>query len=338
MKESSDTSGTNRFRTIYIEEAARGEPVTLDMLGRFPDVPHVYIRNYKDVFNRPRQDMRWQASHPGLILALQPGPFVLPGPEVCQSFGAEAFFYSSLLLNCPFDCEYCFLQGMYPSKYTVAFVNTGDFVRAIREEAARHASMLLALSYDTDLPAFENIFPYVRLLSEALRDLPGLTIEFRTKSAVTSIYKEIPPSDNPVFAFSLSPREIAERFEHGAPGTEARLKAAEAAIAAGHRIRLCFDPVFVGEIDDRVYTDFYAEVFSRLPVDRVRDISHGFFRMNRDFFRKIAKARPDSRLFAADYEVSGDVLSFSQKDTSAIREKHLTTLARYLPKEKIFIV
>lgn len=338
MKESSDTSETNRFRTIYIEDAIRDESLTTDILRRFPDVPRVNIRNYKDIFNRPRQDARWQARHPALILALQQGPFILPGPEVCQSFDAGAFFYSSLLLNCPFDCEYCFLQGMYPSKYTVAFVNTGDYVRAIREEAARHASMLLALSYDTDLPAFESVFPYVRILSESLRDLPGLALEFRTKSAVTSIYKDLPPSDNLVFAFSLSPRGIAGRFENGAPGTEARLKAAEAAIAAGHRIRLCFDPVFIGGIDNPVYTDFYAEVFSRLPADRVRDISHGFFRMNRDFFRKIAKARPDSRLFAADYEVIGDVLSFSQEDISATREKHLATLTRYLPKEKIFTI
>ena len=60
--------------------------------------------------------------------------------------------------------------------------------------------------------------------------------------------------------------------------------------------------------------------------------------MNRDFFRKIAKARPDSRLFAADYEVIGDVLSFSQEDISATREKHLATLTRYLPKEKIFTI
>lgn len=333
---SSDISGIRRFRTIYIEETARESPVALHILKRFPDVPRVFIRNCKDVFNRPRQDTRWQARYPALILAVQPGPHVFPGPEVCQSFGFKAFFYASLLLNCPFDCEYCFLQGMYPSAYTVAFVNTDDFIRSIREEAAQHESMLLALSYDTDLPAFENTFPYVNTLSDALRNHPGLTLEFRSKSAVTSIYTEIPPSDNTVFAFSLSPREIAGRFEHGAPGTEARLHAAETAIAAGHHIRLCFDPIFIGEVPDRVYEDFYAEVFSRLPADHIRDISHGFFRMNRGFFGKIAKSRPDSRLFAADYEVKDDVLSFSQDQMHPIREKHLDVLARYLPKEKIF--
>jgi len=169
LKESSDTSETNRFRTIYIEDAIRDESLTTDILRRFPDVPRVNIRNYKDIFNRPRQDARWQARHPALILALQQGPFILPGPEVCQSFDAGAFFYSSLLLNCPFDCEYCFLQGMYPSKYTVAFVNTGDYVRAIREEAARHASMLLALSYDTDFP----MYAYCRSLSGISRGWPS---------------------------------------------------------------------------------------------------------------------------------------------------------------------
>ena len=58
MKESSDTSETNRFRTIYIEDAIRDESLTTDILRRFPDVPRVNIRNYKDIFNRPRQDVR----------------------------------------------------------------------------------------------------------------------------------------------------------------------------------------------------------------------------------------------------------------------------------------
>ena len=327
-----------RFRTIYIENAARDYPVTDGILRRFPDAPRVFIRNYKDVFNRPRQDTRWQAQYPALILAVQKGPFILPGPGVCQNFGAEAFFYSSLLLNCPFDCEYCFLQGMYPSKYQVAFVNTDDFVQAIREEAGRHGSMLLSLSYDTDLLAFENVYPYVHVLTDALRDIPGLTAEIRTKSAGTSIYTILPPSGGLVFAFSLAPREIAERFEHGTPGIEARLRAIEAAIAAGHRVRLCFDPVFVGVVPDRVYADFYAEVFSRLPADRIRDISHGFFRMNRRFYKRIAKARPDSLIYAMDYETCGDMLSFSQQEQQAIREIHLKTLSQYLPKERIFTV
>lgn len=336
MNESSAGFNPTRLRTIYIEDAARDYPVTRAVLAKYPGVPRVLIRNYKDVFNRPRQDPRWQTGHPALILAVRSAPFVFPGPDVCQNFGAEAFFYSDLVLNCPFDCEYCFLQGMYPGKHSVAFVNIEDFVDAIRGEAARHRSMLLALSYDTDLSAFENRYPYVRVLTDALRDVPGLTVEIRTKSAGTSIYKELAPSAGLVFAFSLAPQEIVTRFEHGAANTEARLRAIEAAIRAGHRVRLCFDPVFIGVVPARVYTDFYAKVLDRLPSDRILDVSHGFFRMNRSFFKRIAKIRPDSIVYSLDYSVTDDVLSFSEKDQSEIRKKHLEIISKYLPRERIF--
>ncbi|MBN1891759.1 MAG: DNA photolyase [Clostridiales bacterium] len=336
MNESSTALKPARLRTIYIENDARDYPVTRAVLAKYPGVPRVLIRNYKDVFNRPRQDSRWQAEHPALILAVRSAPFVFPGPEVCQSFGAEAFFYSGMVLNCPFDCEYCFLQGMYPGKYSVAFVNVEDFVDAIRREAARHRSMLLALSYDTDLLAFENQYPYVRVFTEALRDIPGLILEIRTKSAVTSTYKELPPSDRLVFAFSLAPPEIQSRFEHSAASTEARLRAIETAIGAGHRVRLCFDPVFIGVVPDRVYTDFYTKVFTRLPADRILDVSHGFFRMNRSFFKRVAKMRPDSIIYSLDYDITDDVLSFSEKDQSEIRKRHLEVISKYLPKERIF--
>jgi hypothetical protein len=58
--------------------------------------------------------------------------------------------------------------------------------------------------------------------------------------------------------------------------------------------------------------------------------------MNREFYQRIAKARPGSPLFAGDYETCGDVLSFSRKEQDVIRNVHLDVLSRYLPKERIF--
>lgn len=336
MNNSSYPSEKNRYRAIYVEKGAVGYEVVSEILRALPGTPVIEIDSYKDILNRPRQNARRQKEFPALILAVKKPPFIYPGPEVCQSFGAEYFSYSSLLLGCPFDCEYCFLQGMYPSSYCVAFVNISDFADAIKNEAGRHHSMLLALSYDTDLVAFDSTFSYIRALSDTLSAVPGLTVEIRTKCASFSLYREIEPSDSRIFAFSLSPQIVIDRYEHRAPALTARLRAAKAAMDIGHPVRICFDPVFVDRIPDGCYEAFFEQVFSELPAERILDVSYGFFRMNRTYFFRIAKARQDSLLFASDFDVEGDVVSISGKVRTIVSSEHLNILMRHLPKEKIF--
>ena len=59
-----------------------------------------------------------------------------------------------------YDCEYCYLKGMYPSGNLVIFVNLEDiFAETKRRLAGR--PMYLCVSYDTDLAAVEPITGYV---------------------------------------------------------------------------------------------------------------------------------------------------------------------------------
>lgn len=36
------------------------------------------------------------------------------------------------MMNCIFDCEYCYLKGMYPSGNLVVFVNLEDILRSLK--------------------------------------------------------------------------------------------------------------------------------------------------------------------------------------------------------------
>lgn len=334
IKYSSHLSKT-LFRAIYVEKNAKDYEITDDILRKHAGIPVIFIRSYKDILNRPGQNPARQRQYPALILAVKEPPYIYEGPPVCQSFGTDAFFYASFLLNCPFDCQYCFLQGMYPSPYCTAFVNIPDYADAITAEAKKHSSMLLALSYDTDLIAFDSVYSYTGALS-FLTNVPGLITEIRTKSASCSLYKSLPPSEKRIFAFSLSPQEMIDRYERKTPALEARLRAARTAIDFGHPVRLCFDPVFIGDFPKDCYDTFFKKVFSELPAERILDVSHGFFRMNRTFFRRIAKIRPDSLLFASDYALENDIVSYRISDMQQIQNAHISTLTQYIPKEKIY--
>lgn len=120
---------------IYIEDEVREHPRTQALLSRYPKASTVPIERYGEVFNRKGQDFRAQKQHPALIIARKHRQLVLPTPEG-YGIGSRNNFYFSHLLNCPYDCRYCFLQGLYRSAHHVLFVNFEDFQSAIDERIA----------------------------------------------------------------------------------------------------------------------------------------------------------------------------------------------------------
>lgn len=332
------------YHVIYIEYAARDYPLTKIILGSNPDTPIVFVRHYKDVFNRPHQNQLWQRNHPFLILAVKEPPFLYEGPKICQNFGSLAFFYTSFLLNCPFDCKYCYLQGMYPSSGQVAFVNTDDFLSAIATlsqsltaETSQMNAISLAASYDTDLLAFENADFYIDKLDEIAKAYAEIHIEIRTKSARADFFRAHMPRENMIYAFSLAPDAIIRKNENRTPSLAARMRAIQTAMDYGFPIRLCFDPVFIGPAYDCLYESFYKEVFSNLDSSKITDVSHGFFRMNETFFRRIARVRQDTNIYSDDYTRQNGIVTYSDICQENTRREHMRILEQFIPKEKIFI-
>jgi spore photoproduct lyase len=118
------------FSAIYIEEELRESDRVLRLLHRFPKLPHIYCERYGDVFNRKSQNFRLQKKAPALILAKKYGNKVLEAPAGYGYNQAKSYYFSHML-NCVYDCRYCFLQGMYSSANYVLFVNYEDFESAI---------------------------------------------------------------------------------------------------------------------------------------------------------------------------------------------------------------
>ena len=99
------------IETIYVEEAVRNHPRTQQVLKRFPNAVKIPCERYGEIFNRKAQNFRLQKERPALILAEKFDHFVLEVPEG-YGIGGKRNFYFSHMLNCIYDCRYCFLQGM----------------------------------------------------------------------------------------------------------------------------------------------------------------------------------------------------------------------------------
>lgn len=324
----------SKFSHIYTEERAAVYPVAQHVLSRFPEAIRVMIRHYKDVFNRPHQNFRCQKASTKLILAVKQEPFLYPGSEVCEDFGHPNFYYTSPVLNCIYDCDYCYLQGLYPSANIVIFVNIEDFFKAV-DRQLENGPLYLCPSYDTDLLALEGIVPYASRWIEFAATRQGLCIELRTRSANYSAIAHLKPAEQVILAWSLSPGEVARRYERLAPPLKARLTAINAALQDGWQVRLCFEPLLKVYNWQQVYGEFLDEVFSILPAEKIFDANIGVFRMSKEQFKRISRMRSDTDVFAFPTVCrDGGVVTY--EDERSLRDFFYQQLKKYLPEEKIY--
>jgi len=290
MTGSNDYYWNDFFSHVYVEERAYGYPETESILSNIKNKTVIPIKHYKDVFS-PRQDFTLQKNSLKLILAVKDGGFLYKIPPVCLNYGNDDAYYVSLALNCPYDCAYCFLRGLYASANIVAFVNAEDAFGEITR-ALKNKKPYLCVSYDTDLLAMEHILGTARKWIRFARENPLIMMEIRTKSANYNAIADLAPAPNVILAWSLSPEGYINAYESGAPGLGARLKNINRAADGGWNVRLCVDPLLYLPGCADVYRSFIKETFAQIPADKILDISFGPLRAPAAVMKKIEKAKP----------------------------------------------
>ena len=327
------------FSHIYVEKAVCGHPRTQRILKRFPDARVIVIDHYKDVFCRRGQDFILQQRSQNLILAANRGTLLYKGAAVCQSFGNENFYYSSCMMNCVYDCEYCYLKGMYPSGNMVLFVNLEDIFDEIRQ-ALKKRSLYLCLSYDTDMMAMERITGYVgewiRFVQEQVCQGKKLKVEIRTKSADQRFWQENPPVPAVIYGITLSPQAVICAYEHRTPSLEQRIASAGEALLRGFPVRLCFDPMIRLADWQMHYDDMLRQVFERIDMEKLTDVSVGTFRISQDYLKEMRRREPYSAVAQYPYENDGGVYHYYAELTEKMERFLVSRLREKLPEEKIF--
>ncbi len=312
----------NRFRNIYIEYACESDAVTQHILKVFPHSEIIYINRYKELFSTPKHAYSLQKASTSLILARKTNNFLYSGSQFAQSTGFKNFFYNTILLNCIYDCHYCYLQGLFPSPNLVCFTNLEDFFSntstAISQRNNQGEPLFLSLSYDTDILAFESIFPFARRWIEYCSNNNNLLVEIRTKSTNFKTLSDIPSIPNVIFSWSLSPEIIAQNFEIGAPSPKSRLASIKQAIRMGWKVRLCFDPVILIKSWREIYLDYFKTVFQEINPINIHDVTLGSFRMSSQHLKQARKHRPELGILHRDWKVNNGIASYGKEKREEI--------------------
>jgi spore photoproduct lyase len=284
---------------IYIEEQVIDEPLTQRICERYPRATRILCQHYGEIFNRKGQNFRLQKQRPALILARKHHQLVLDAPPGYGLDGNHHYYFSHML-NCVYDCRYCFLQGMYRSAHYVIFVNHDDFKQAISEKLHHtdNSPSWFYSGYDCDSLALDPVTGFVDSFIPFFRQHPQAWLELRSKSPHTRALLQQPPLDNAVIAFSFTPDNISRALEHGVPGLAKRLQAILKLQQHGWKIGLRLDPLIYCD-DFRVhYQALFQQLFTTLDADSLHSVSLGSFRLPKTFFNTMQHMYPDEALLA----------------------------------------
>lgn len=323
--------------TIYVESQVRDHPSVDRILRKFGKATVVECERYGEVFNPRSQNFRLQKKQPALILARKHGRKVLPAPPG-YSIGRSENHYFSHMLNCLYDCRYCFLQGMYRSAHHVHFVNYEDFEQGIDETREKGESGLSFFSgYDCDSLAMEPVTGFAGHFLPFFADRPDSWFELRTKSLQTQVLESGDPLPNVVVAYTLTPDAIAREIEHGAPPYERRLNRVRSLAEQGWQIGFRLDPLVPWPGFRELYDEMIDDIEQTVAADRIHSVTLGPMRFPKAMHDRIVRLYPDDPLFALEETV----LRNGQMTYPADLEQEMvefvsSRLGTFLPRERIF--
>lgn len=321
----------NKFSHIYVEKEIANHKNTENILNKLKNSKVIIIDNYKDVFNRKRQNFYIQKKSQNLILAKKHYDFYYKGSENCEDFNNSNFYYTSFILNCPYYCQYCYLQGMYNSANVVVFVNIEDYFKSI-SNLCKNKYIYLCLSYDSDILAMEGITGFTGLFIEFIKEHKNILAEIRTKSASFSAIKHKYIPNNIIFAWSLLPQEVINMYEYNTPSLGERINSIKTALEKDLEIRISIEPVMKIKNFDKVYTDFIDYLFKEISAENVRDINIGVFRLSKVHYKRMKNNCKN--VFAYDFTNNDNTVTYN--DYEELRKIIYNKVSKYIDKNKIY--
>jgi len=324
------------IETIYIEDQVANHPRTREILARFPDTTQIHCERYAEIFNRKAQSFRLQKKQPALILAKKHKGFVLPAPET-YNIGAKENYYFSHMMNCLYDCRYCFLQGMYRSAHYVLFVNYEDFATTIENKIQKSNKEIHFFSgYDCDSLALEPVTKFLEYFLPIFRKHRKALLEIRTKSTQIRTLLNTEPFENCVLAWSFTPAEIAAALEHKTPSVDRRLEAITKLQEKGWRVGLRFDPLIYSSNYQSQYRRLFDDTLQMCNPELLHSVTLGSFRLPKGYFKSLQKMYPNERLFASPLEESNGMFGYKAKIQSEMFNFCREEILNHIPEEKFF--
>lgn len=300
------------IETFFVEKELWEHPRSKKILETIPHKRVQSIDDYTKYFGRVKKPYLQKRDSLNAFIANKKGQLIKEAPDT-YGLSGEPHFYFIHAYNCIYECHYCYLQGHFHSPDLVFFLNheqiidqmkkiTDDFSSQNNKEHsvwfhAGEFSDSLALSHATgELPLYFDFF----------KNTPQAKLELRTKSTNIKALLELPPLENVIITFSLSPQKRSKQTDQKTPPTSHRLKAIKKLNEYGHHIGIHLDPIIYEEDFEAQYQELLEQLNDSIALERVQYFSTGVVRFTKDVYRQVKMNYPKSDIHAAELTTSFD--------------------------------
>ena len=325
------------IKTIYVEEQIKNHFRTKKILSRFKNKADIILcDHYGEIFNIKSQNFRIQKSEPALIIGKKEGKKVLQIPKNF-GIGGDHNYYFSHMLNCIYDCEYCFLQGKHMSAHYLLFVNYEDFMDEIIQKIKKNKSNISYFfsGYDCDSLALDGITGFVDDFVSFFKKKNAI-LELRTKSTQVNSILKYKPIDNCIIAFSFTPDNISKIIEHGVPSVEKRILAMKILADKGWKIGLRFDPIIPACNFTIIYEKLIKKIALTIPKNSIHSISFGMMRFPKKMYKKIKKDVSDKNVFSLPMVNRKGIYTYNNELENKIKKFIFKVIKKYLKDIPIY--
>ena len=239
------------------------------------------------------------------------------------------------------DCSYCYLQDYLSDNASLkVFSNIGDLIDEADRTLRRHRGLFFRIGTGeiTDSLALEPYTGIVREIIPYFAEQSNVLLELKTKSDCVDNLLDLDPKGRIVVAWSMNPRPVIERDEHGTASFAERLAAARRCQEAGYRLGFHFDPMIEYPDWENDYQPMVEEIFATVDWRRVSWLSLGVLRETPGLKRVMRQRFPQTRLLAGEQVPCPDgKLRYFQPQRIQMYRKMVQWIRRFAPTVQIYL-
>ena len=276
------------IKHVFVEEDTLGSYITKNIFRNF-DNKNITTGDFKE------KDISISDGKTILLVKNYIGDFIKSCPCTKNSRGC-GYVILNQMVNCPYDCSYCYLQLYLNNPYLYVYANTDEMLDELADYLKKKKRIRIGTGEFTDSLALDNITEFSKLVIPFFSKYPENILELKTKSVNVDNLLTIEHVGNTVISWSLNPDTIINSEEEGTPLLEERLEAAKKCQDSGYLIGFHFDPIIYSENWEKLYKPVVYKIFDYINPGKIFCISLGTFRYVKPLKNIIIERFPESRI------------------------------------------
>ncbi len=264
------------IKEIVVEKEALNYSYTKELLSINDGIRIKILEKREKGF---RADREWGIAKRRLLARVYKGKWLKKCPGT-RGLLCCNYYVINPVINCPYNCTYCFLQGYIDSPYTQVMVNIEDMFEELEDEfrLLGDGKIRIGTGEMADSLALDDYLKLNKKLIDFFRKFPNAILELKTKSDNVDHLLMIDAPRNVVISWTISPEVITLNEELGTASLTERIKAIRKVISAGYRVGIHFDPIIYYPGWEKGYRDAVERVFTILPEGQIAWVSMGSLR------------------------------------------------------------